>query len=117
MMSCFSGESAGTGHKKHPVIEQLAEALKGPSSGAWPLLLGGRGVGKSAAVRAAIRTSRGGESHELFEVSVSSYSVKELFGWEREGKWHFGIITNFLTGAQTGGQVASLQPCNLYTSV
>ena len=73
-------------------------------------------MGKSAAVRAAIRTSRGGESHELFEVSVSSYSVKELFGWEREGKWHFGIITNFLTGAQTGGQVASLQPCYLYTS-
>ena len=22
--------------------------------------------------------------------------MMELFGWESEGKWHFGIITNFL---------------------
>ena len=56
-------------HEQHPVVDHLCRALK--VKGVWPLLIGPQGVGKSSAVRAAIKSlsTITSDNYELCEVT------------------------------------------------
>ena len=92
-------EKSGAGHAKkdaenHPFVEQIVSILQ---RGDWPLLIGPIGIGKTSAIHAAAKfLKKIGQEYEVREVSLSSYSSNEIFGWDEKGKRYTGILSNYL---------------------
>ena len=78
----------------HPFVEQVVTILERED---WPLLIGPVGIGKTSVVNAAAKCLKEkGNDYEVCQVSLSSYSSNEIFGWEKEGKRFSGILSNYL---------------------
>ena len=94
MLEKSEGNQIQTADANHPLVDQITTILQ---RGDWPLLIGPIGVGKTSAVQAASKELKKlGNDYEICEVSLSSYSSNELFGWEEQGKRYTGILSNYL---------------------
>ena len=94
MLEKTEGHQVKKSGENHPLVDQITTILQ---RGDWPLLIGPIGVGKTSAVQAAAKgLKKIGHDYEICEVSLSSYSSNELFGWEEKGKRYTGILSNYL---------------------
>ena len=94
MIEKSEGLQVQASNKPHPIVGQITTILQ---RGDWPLLIGPIGVGKTSAVQSSAKELKKlGHDYEICEVSLSSFSSNELFGWEENGKRYTGILSNYL---------------------